>query len=544
LGQGIANGVGMAMAETHLAAKFNVSGHKVVDHYTYVLCGDGCLMEGVSAEAASLAGTLGLGKLIVLYDSNSITIEGSTDIAFTENVSERFDAYGWQTISVEDGNDVDAINAAIAQAKADDNRPTLIKVTTVIGFGSAKAGLAAAHGEPLGDDNIKELKKTLGMPANDFCVASEVENHMSEIVARLNENEVKWDAQFAAYEAENPALAAEWRAWMSGDMDMAKLDSDEFWHFDDKPAATRATSGDVLNRLAAFTPNLFGGSADLAPSNKSAMKGAGDFTKADRSGSNLHFGVREHAMGAIANGIAVHGGLKPYTATFFVFSDYEKPAMRLSALMNLPVTYILTHDSIGVGEDGPTHQPIEQLAAMRSIPNFIDFRPADGAETSAAWYYAMTNGKHPVGLALTRQNLPQYKESGRGALNGAYILLDSVKNVPDVILIASGSEVELAYNAHAKLKADGIDARVVSMPSMSLFDLQCDEYKESVLPREVRARLAIEAASPFGWDRYVGLDGDIIAIDHFGASAPAKELFAKFGFTVENVVAKAKALLK
>ncbi|MEG2857369.1 MAG: transketolase, partial [Clostridia bacterium] len=313
LGQGIANGVGMAMAETHLAAKFNVSGHKVVDHYTYVLCGDGCLMEGVSAEAASLAGTLGLGKLIVLYDSNSITIEGSTDIAFTENVSERFDAYGWQTISVEDGNDVDAINAAIAQAKADDNRPTLIKVTTVIGFGSAKAGLAAAHGEPLGDDNIKELKKTLGMPANDFCVASEVENHMSEIVARLNENEVKWDAQFAAYEAENPALAAEWRAWMSGDMDMAKLDSDEFWHFDDKPAATRATSGDVLNRLAAFTPNLFGGSADLAPSNKSAMKGAGDFTKADRSGSNLHFGVREHAMGAITNGIAVHGGLKPYT---------------------------------------------------------------------------------------------------------------------------------------------------------------------------------------------------------------------------------------
>ena len=325
---------------------------------------------------------------------------------------------------------------------------------------------------------------------------------------------------------------------------MAKLDDEAFWHFEDKPMATRATSGEVLNRLAKFVPNLFGGSADLAPSNKSYMKDGGDFSKENYAGNNLHFGVREHAMGAISNAISVHGGLFAYNATFFVFSDYEKPAMRLSALMNQPVTYILTHDSIGVGEDGPTHQPIEQLAAMRSIPGFIDFRPADGTETAAGWYYAITNGKHPVGLALTRQNLPQYAESSREALRGAYVLLDSKKETPDVILIASGSEVALAYQAHALLAKDGVDARVVSMPSMSLFEMQSAEYRESVLPKNVRARLAIEAASPFGWDKYVGLDGDIIAINTFGASAPAGQLFPKFGFTVEHVVEKAKALVK
>lgn len=545
LGQGIANGVGFAMAEAHLAAKFNREDHKIVDHHTYVLCGDGCLMEGVSAEAASLAGTLGLGKLIVLYDSNSITIEGNTDIAFTEDVTARFAAYGWQTLEVADGNDLDAINAAIDAAKAETARPTLIKITTVIGFGCpAKAGKASAHGEPLGAENIVALKKTLGMPEEEFHVSREVADFMAKKIDALNANVDAWERDFAAYAKEYPELAAEWKRWMSGEVDMAKLDDEAFWHFEDKPMATRATSGEVLNRLAKFVPNLFGGSADLAPSNKSYMKDGGDFSKENYAGNNLHFGVREHAMGAISNAISVHGGLFAYNATFFVFSDYEKPAMRLSALMNQPVTYILTHDSIGVGEDGPTHQPIEQLAAMRSIPGFIDFRPADGTETAAGWYYAITNGKHPVGLALTRQNLPQYAESSREALKGAYVLLDSKKETPDVILIASGSEVALAYQAHALLAKDGVDARVVSMPSMSLFEMQSAEYRESVLPKNVRARLAIEAASPFGWDKYVGLDGDIIAINTFGASAPAGQLFPKFGFTVEHVVEKAKALVK
>ncbi len=545
LGQGIANGVGFAMAEAHLAAKFNREDHKIVDHHTYVLCGDGCLMEGVSAEAASLAGTLGLGKLIVLYDSNSITIEGNTDIAFTEDVTARFAAYGWQTLEVADGNDLDAINAAIDAAKAETARPTLIKITTVIGFGCpAKAGKASAHGEPLGAENIVALKKTLGMPEEEFHVSREVADFMAKKIDALNANVDAWERDFAAYAKEYPELAAEWKRWMSGEVDMAKLDDEAFWHFEDKPMATRATSGEVLNRLAKFVPNLFGGSADLAPSNKSYMKDGGDFSKENYAGNNLHFGVREHAMGAISNAISVHGGLFAYNATFFVFSDYEKPAMRLSALMNQPVTYILTHDSIGVGEDGPTHQPIEQLAAMRSIPGFIDFRPADGTETAAGWYYAITNGKHPVGLALTRQNLPQYAESSREALKGAYVLLDSKKETPDVILIASGSEVARAYQAHALLAKDGVDARVVSMPSMSLFEMQSAEYRESVLPKNVRARLAIEAASPFGWDKYVGLDGDIIAINTFGASAPAGQLFPKFGFTVDHVVEKAKALVK
>ena len=415
----------------------------------------------------------------------------------------------------------------------------------MIGFGCpAKAGKASAHGEPLGAENIVALKKTLGMPEEEFHVSREVADFMAKKIDALNANVDAWERNFAAYAKEYPELAAEWKRWMSGEVDMAKLDDEAFWHFEDKPMATRATSGEVLNRLAKFVPNLFGGSADLAPSNKSYMKDGGDFSKENYAGNNLHFGVREHAMGAISNAISVHGGLFAYNATFFVFSDYEKPAMRLSALMNQPVTYILTHDSIGVGEDGPTHQPIEQLAAMRSIPGFIDFRPADGTETAAGWYYAITNGKHPVGLALTRQNLPQYAESSREALRGAYVLLDSKKETPDVILIASGSEVALAYQAHALLAKDGVDARVVSMPSMSLFEMQSAEYRESVLPKNVRARLAIEAASPFGWDKYVGLDGDIIAINTFGASAPAGQLFPKFGFTVEHVVEKAKALVK
>lgn len=544
LGQGIANAVGFAMAEAHLAAKFNRPGHEIVDHYTYALCGDGCMMEGISGEAASLAGTLGLGKLIVIYDSNSITIEGDTDIAFREDVCARYSAYGWQTICVEDGNDVDAINAAIEKAKAETGKPTLIKVTTTIGYGSPNAGTAQVHGEPLGEDNLKALKEGFGLPAEAFTVLDEVKAHMTEVVQQLNKNEAAWLTKFEAYEKAEPALAAEWKQWMSGEVDTAALDAEDFWTFEDKPMATRALSGEVINRLAKAIPNLFGGSADLAPSNKSYMKGMGDFSAEDRSGNNLHFGVREHAMGAICNAIAAHGGLLPYCATFFVFSDYLKPAMRLAALMGLPVAYVFTHDSIGVGEDGPTHQPIEQLAAMRSVPGFVDFRPADGKETAAGWYYAVTNKHHPVALALTRQNLPQYKETGRDAMKGAYVLLDSDKATPDVILMASGSEVELAYKAHAALKADGIDARVVSMPSMALFEMQDAAYREKIFPSVCRARLAIEAASSFGWGRYVGLDGDVMGIDTFGASAPAGKLFEQYGFTVDHVVARAKALVK
>lgn len=543
LGQGIANGVGFAMAEAHLASKFNKDGIPVVDHYTYVLCGDGCLMEGVSAEAASLAGTLGLGKLIVLYDSNSITIEGRTELAFTEDVCARFNAYGWHTLCVDDGNDMDAIDKAITRAKSVTDKPTLIKVTTVIGYGSPNAGSHKVHGEPLGAENIAALKKTLGHDDAEFFVPDDVKAYMSELVSELNKNELEWNARFAEFEKKNPALAAEYRLWMSGDADTTKLEAEEFWSFADKPAATRNLSGEVLNRLAAFVPNLFGGSADLAPSNKSYINGSGDFSAGDRSGMNIRFGVREHAMAAAANAICAHGGLKPYVATFFVFSDYLKPAMRLASIMKLPVTYIFTHDSIGVGEDGPTHQPVEQLAALRAIPGFIDFRPADAKETAAGWYYAVTNKSNPVALILTRQNLPQYSETGRDALKGAYILKDSEKKTPDLILIASGSEVEVAYKAYDRLREEGIDVRVVSMPSMALFEMQSPEYRESVLPKSARARVAIEAASTYGWDKYVGIDGAVIGMSGFGESGPAGELFKKFGFTVDNVVNTAKSIL-
>lgn len=542
LGQGIANGVGFAMAERRMAAHFNREGNEIVDHYTYVLCGDGCLMEGVAAEAASLAGTLGLGKLIVLYDSNSITIEGNTDLAFREDVCARFEAYGWQTLSVSDGNDTELIAAAIDEAKAEKDKPTLIKITTEIGYGAPNAGTSQVHGEALGAEKLAKLKENLEMPAEEFYVSDAVRAHMSGIVEKLNKYEDEWNEQFSEYAKKYPELAEEWKALMSGKIDTKALDSEEFWSFENKPVATRSLSGEVINRLAKIMPSLFGGSADLAPSNKTNIKDGGDFSKENYAGRNIHFGVREHAMGAIANAMAAYGGIHPYVATFFVFSDYLKPAMRLSALMELPVTYVFTHDSIGVGEDGPTHQPIEQLAAMRSIPGFVDFRPADGKETAAAWYYSVTNGKHPVGIALTRQNLPYYEETGKGALKGAYVVRDSEKC--DVILIASGSELELAYKAYDELKKDGIGARVVSMPSMALFEMQSEEYRESVIPKSVRARVFVEAGIGFGLDRYTGLDGAKICMSGFGASAPYSKLFPKFGFTVENVVNTAKSLLK
>ena len=544
LGQGMAMAVGMAMAEAHLAAVFNKEGFDVVDHYTYVLGGDGCMMEGISSESFSLAGTLGLGKLIVFYDSNNISIEGSTDIAFTENVVEKFKAFGFQTIEVSDGTDLEAIGKAIEEAKADKSRPSLIKVNTLIGHGCpAKQGKASAHGEPLGEDNVAALKENIKWPCKgDFEVPQEVYDHYKELAAQGAKAEEAWNKLFDEYCTKYPEMKEKWDNYYNG-YDMSDLfNSDEYWDKGDKPEATRNISGVVLNMIKKSMPNLIGGSADLAPSNKTNMKDAGDFSKNDYSGSNLHFGVREQAMAAISNGIALHGGLKIFVATFFVFSDYTKPMVRLTSIMGLPVTYVFTHDSIGVGEDGPTHEPIEQLAAFRALPNFTIFRPCDRLETAAAWMYAVQSKKTPTGLVLTRQNLPQMPGSSKDALKGGYIIDDSSKAEPDAIIIASGSEVSLAVEAKAKLAQDGIDVRVVSMPSMDLFDAQPQEYKDSVLPKSVRKRVAIEALSDFGWYKYVGLDGAVMAMKGFGASGPANLLFEKFGFTVEHVVSVVKGL--
>lgn len=545
LGQGMAMAVGMAMAEVHLASVFNKEGYPVVDHYTYVLGGDGCMMEGISSECFSLAGTLGLSKLIVFYDSNNISIEGSTDIAFTEDVVTRFKAFGFQTIEVEDGNDLCAIGKAIEEAKADKTRPSLIKVNTLIGYGCpAKQGKASAHGEPLGVDNVAALKENIGWPCKgDFEVPQEVYDHYKELSANMAKAEDKWNELFAAYVEKYPEMKELWDNYFDG-YDMSDLfNSDEYWAKGDKAEATRNTSGAILNMIKKAMPNLIGGSADLAPSNKTNMKDAGDFSKDNYAGSNLHFGVREQAMAAIGNGLMLHGGLKAFVATFFVFSDYVKPMARLTALMKLPLTYVFTHDSIGVGEDGPTHEPIEQLAAFRSLPGFTVFRPCDRTETAAAWMYAVENECGPTGLVLTRQNLPQMEGSSKDALKGGYVIADSQKEVPDAIIIASGSEVSLAVNAKEELKKDGIDVRVVSMPSMELFDKQSAEYKESVLPNAVRKRVAVEALSDFGWYKYVGLDGRVIAMEGFGASGPAATLFEHFGFTVDNVVKTVKEVI-
>lgn len=545
LGQGMAMAVGMAMAEAHLAAVFNKDGYNVVDHYTYVLGGDGCMMEGISSESFSLAGTLGLSKLIVLYDSNNISIEGSTDIAFTEDVMKRFEAFGFQTIEVEDGNDLGAIGAAIEEAKADKNRPSLIKINTLIGYGCpAKQGKASAHGEPLGEDNVAALKENLGWPCKEaFEVPQEVYDYYKELASDRAKAEDEWNKLFAEYCSKFPEMKEMWDNYYNG-YDMSDLfNSEEYWAAGDKPEATRNTSGTVLNLIKQHMPNMIGGSADLAPSNKTYMKDAGDFSRDNYAGSNIHFGVREQAMTAITNGIALHGGLRPFAATFFVFSDYTKPMARLSSLMKLPVTYIFTHDSIGVGEDGPTHEPIEQLAALRSLPNFTVFRPCDKVETSAAWMYAATSKETPTALVLTRQNLPQMPGSSKEALKGGYIIDDSSKAVPDAIIIASGSEVSLAVEAKAELAKKDIDVRVVSMPSMDLFEEQSAEYRESVLPDAVRKRVAVEALSDFGWYRYVGLDGAVVSMKGFGASGPAAQLFEKFGLTTEAVVKAVEGIM-
>jgi transketolase len=544
LGAGMAMAVGMAMAEEHLAAKFNRDGFPVVDHYTYVLGGDGCMMEGITSEAFSLAGTLGLSKLIVLYDSNKISIEGSTEIAFTEDVQKRFDAYGFQTIVVEDGNNLAEIGAAIEEAKKDTTRPTMITVKTLIGFGSPREGMASAHGEPLGVDNVAALRVKLGWPSTeDFFVPDEVYKNIESINNKNALVEDRWNEMFSKYSETYPELKELWDK--HHDVNFAKelINDEEFWSYADKAEATRNLSGMVINKIKDILPGFIGGSADLAPSTKTYMKDEGDFSKEDYTGRNLHFGVRELAMAGIGNGLALHGGLTAYVSTFFVFSDYVKPMARLSSIMGLPLTYVLTHDSIGVGEDGPTHEPIEQLAMLRAMPNFTVFRPADATETIAGWYYAITSSNTPTALVLTRQNLPQYAGSSKEALRGGYVISPSTKDIPDAIIMASGSEVELAVKAQEELKKENVDVRVVSFPSFELFDSQANEYKESVLPKAVRARVAVEAAADFGWGKYVGLDGTYVTMEGFGASAPAAELFKKFGFTTENVVAAVKSVL-
>ena len=545
LGAGMGMAVGMAMAEEHLAAVFNKEGYPVVDHYTFVLGGDGCMMEGISSEAFSLAGTQKLGKLIVLYDSNGISIEGSTDIAFTENVQMRMQAFGFQTLTVENGNNLEEIAAAIEEAKADKTRPSFITVKTTIGYGCpAKMGTPAAHGEPLGEENVKAMKEYLQWPSMEpFYVPDEVYAHYQELAKKGAAAEEKWNALFADYCAKYPEMKDLWDQYYDADAAKKLYDSEEYWAYEDKPQATRNLSGEMLNRAKDVLPNLFGGSADLSPSNKTVMKGEEYFSPAHREGRNMHFGVREISMAAMGNGLALHGGLKPYVATFFVFSDYTKPMARLSAIMGLPITYVFTHDSIGVGEDGPTHEPIEQLAMLRSLPNFHVFRPADATETAAAWYAALTSEKTPTALALTRQNLPQLAGSSKEALKGGYVLEDSTKEVPDAIIIASGSEVQWAVGAKAELAKEGVDVRVVSMPCMDVFEEQSEEYKESVLPKAVRKRVAVEALSTFGWGKYVGLDGAVIGMDHFGASAPYSKLFEEYGFTTENVVKTVKSIL-
>lgn len=541
LGQGQAMAVGMALAESHLAAKFNKDGYNIVDHYTYVLDGDGSMMEGITNEAASFAGTNKLSKLIVLYDSNNITIEGDTDIAFKENVRERYEALGWDTFLVEDGNDIEKITATIEEAKKTD-KPALIEIITKIGYGTCKEGSASSHGSPIGEEGIKEFKEKFGLSQEEFFVPEEVKLNMEKVVSEKVEKEEEWNKLYEEYKKAYPELAEELEKSINKTLHEEYVETEEFYQFDGD-AATRALSGKVINRLADNVSNIIGGSADLAPSNKSNMDNRDSFSADNKAGSNIHFGIREHAMAAISNGISLHGGLIPYCATFFVFSDYMKPAMRMSAMMESQVIYVLTHDSIAVGEDGGTHQPIEQLAMLRSTPNMVTFRPADGKETAAAYSYAMNRKNGPTSIVLTRQKVKALDETSREALKGGYVLKDFGDKL-DLVIIATGSEVELAMNSAEELNKKGYGVRVVSMPSMDLFEAQSEEYRNSVIPKEIRKRVSIEAAATAEWYKYVGLDGVTIGIDTFGTSAPGNLLFEKYGFTVENIVEKALNILK
>lgn len=549
LGQGIAMGVGMAMAERHLAAVYNKENYSVVDHFTYSICGDGDLMEGVSAEAASLAGHLKLGKLVVLYDSNDISLDGDLNQSFSESVENRFKAYGWQYIRVEDGNNLEEIAKAIEEAKQDESKPTLIEVRTVIGYGSPnKSGKADSHGAPLGSDEVKLTKEAYNWTfEEDFHVPSEVYDRFKALILEQGEKKEKeWVELFNQYKKEYPELGVELQTAINGELP-------EGWSKDlpvyeeGKSLASRASSGEALNGIAKNLPSLFGGSADLAGSNKTSIKGSADFLPGSYEGRNIWFGVREFAMGAALNGMTLHGGLKVFGGTFFVFSDYLRPAIRMAALMGLPVTYVFTHDSIAVGEDGPTHEPIEQLAALRAMPNLSVLRPGDGNETAAAWKLAIESTNTPTALVLTRQNLPTIKGTAQNAYDGvskgAYVISAAKKETADVLLIASGSEVNLAIEAQQALEQDGISASVISMPSWDRFEKQSKEYKDSVLPKSVKKRLAIEMGSSLGWHRYAGDEGDVLAIDQFGASAPGEKVIEEYGFTVGNVVSRVKALL-
>ena len=546
VGSGMGMAVGMAMAQAHMAATFNTEDYNVIDHYTFVLGGDGCMEEGISSEAFSLAGTLGLSKLIVLYDSNNITIEGNTDLAFTEDVNKRMEAFGFQTLTVEDGNNLEEISKAIELAKSEKTKPSFITVKTKIAFGCpAKEGSESSHGSPLGEENVKALRDNLGWEEQEaFVIPQDVYDNFAQKAKKGQEAEDNWNKLFKAYCEKYPEKKALWDKYFAVIDDEKLLNCDEFWSYEDKPQATRSLSGNMINRLAKIMPNFWGGSADLGPSNKTVIKDGGSFSKNNYLGRNIHYGVREFAMAAIANGITLYGGTKTFVGTFFVFSDYLKPMARLAALMKIPVTYVLTHDSIGVGEDGPTHEPIEQLAMLRAMPNINVFRPADAIETAAAWYSAITSKNTPTVLALSRQNLPQIEGSSKEALKGGYIIAESIKAKPDAIIIASGSEVSLAVDAKKELMEKGFDIRVVSMPCMDIFEQQSDEYKEKILPQTVEKRLVVEAGSSICWGKYLGFKGKSVTIDTFGASAPANVLFKKYGFTVENVVNKALSMLK
>ncbi|MFS0786933.1 transketolase [Shouchella sp. 1P09AA] len=547
LGQGVAMAVGMAMAERHLAATYNTVDHEIVDHFTYAICGDGDLMEGVSAEAASLAGHLKLNRLVVLYDSNDISLDGDLHESFSESVEDRFKAYGWNVIFVEDGTNLAEINKAITKAKTSD-RPTLIEVKTVIGFGSPnKSAKSASHGAPLGSDEVALTKEAYKWTyEKDFHIPEEVSEFFTSVKEQGQKKEDEWNELFAAYKKANPELAKQYERAFSGDLP-ADFDQALPTFEAGKSLATRASSGEALNALAKHVPELFGGSADLAGSNKTNLNNESNFGRDNYAGRNIWFGVREFAMGCALNGMALHGGLKVFGGTFFVFSDYVRPAIRLSALMGVPVTYVLTHDSIAVGEDGPTHEPVEQLAALRAMPGLSVIRPGDGNETAAAWKLSLESQKEPTALVLSRQNVDTQEETTtkayEGVKKGAYVL-SQANGEPDAVLIATGSEVQLAMKAKEALSKEKIDVSVVSMPSWDRFEAQPKEYKDAVIPKNVKARLAIEMGASLGWAKYVGDEGDTLTIDTFGASGAGDQIIAEYGFTVENVVNKVKALLK
>ena len=548
LGQGFANAVGMAMTEQHLAAVYNRGNQKIVDHHTYVMCGDGDLMEGIASEAASMAGHLGLGKLICIYDDNKISIEGSTDIAFTENVAARFRAYRWQVLQVKDGINLKDIEDALKQARAEKGKPTLIALRTNIAYGSPnKQDTHGAHGAPLGVDEVRLTKENLGWPANKkFFVPANVRKEFGKCGARGRKVEAAWNKKVKAHAKKYPGLAQSWKAAIDGSLPR-RWDAGIPTFRDGKAIATRAASGQVLNALADNLPVLMGGSADLAPSNNTIIKSSFDFQKNSYAGRNIRFGVREHAMGAILAGMALHKGVRPYGGTFLVFADYCRPAIRLAALMKQPVIYVFTHDSVAVGEDGPTHQPVEHLAALRAIPGLTVIRPADATETAAAWRVAIKSVNAPVALILSRQSLPVLDRtcfpSATALTKGAYILADT-KGKPDVILIGSGSEVSICLEAGKTLADQGIAARVVSMPSWELFERTSQSYKDAVLPPAVTARVAVEAGISMGWERYIGSRGAMVGIDRFGASAPGGTVMAKYGMKASTIVARAKSLLK